>query len=165
MDISQLSDKIYSEEPQGPRSIGLELDTATNNVNEAFEVVSLILLEGINRKIIQSPKLQQTDLNMNRFIQQKVQTLREYCQSISVDFKLTILNKKDVKRVDFMDRPVFYTKDKFPFFMAFLFKTVRKGKQYEFMYNPGRSKLTCLKDGILVLKIQNYHYKIQFNYL
>ena len=165
MDIQQLADAIYKDEPKAPREIRLEIDAMTNNVNEAFEVISLFFLEGINRKIIQSPRLQQKDLNIQRFIQQRVILLRQYCQSINIDFKLTTLTKKDVKRVNFIDRPVFYTKDKYPFFMSFFYKTIRRGKQYEFMYNPGKSNFNNLKDGIMILKIQNYHYRIQFDYL
>ena len=145
MDIQQLANAIYKEDPKAPREIRLEIDAVTNNVNEAFEVISLLFLEGVNRKIIQSPKLQQTDLNIQRFIQQKIILLRQYCQSINIDFKLTTLTKKDVKKVALMDRPIFYTKDKYPFFMSFFYKTVRKGKHYEFMYNPGKSQLNKLK--------------------
>lgn len=165
MDIKSLAEVIYKEDPKAPREIQIELDTITSDVSEAFEVISLFLLEGITRKIINSPKINRDNLNVKRFIQDKIMILKQYCQSIGVDFKVDIISKKVVQRICFYDRPIFYTKEKYPFFMTFLFKTVRRGKQYDFQYNPGRSRLNKLNDGILILKIQNHHFKIQFKYL
>ena len=95
MDIIEFSKQIYKDEPQGPRAIGLELDTITSNVNECFEVVSLFLLEGIKIKILDNPKLQRDNLNVQRFIQEQTELLKQYCQSINIDFTITSINKKD----------------------------------------------------------------------
>ena len=104
MDIKSLSEAIYKNDPQPPRAIQITLDTITTDVSEAFEVISLFLLEGINRKIMNNNQFNNKDLNVKKFIQDKIMLLKQYCQSISVDFKLEMITKQYVKNIDLYDR-------------------------------------------------------------
>jgi hypothetical protein len=169
MNVSDLSEKIYKDEPQGPNSIRLDLDTITTNPAEIFEIISLFFLDGVERKIMKNYKLLQgeldTDKKIKTFVNKKVLLLKQYCQSIGLDFKLTILTKKDVKTITMHNTPSFYTKNKYSFFMAFLYKTHRRGKDYNFIYNPGKVKFNDIRDGSIFLNIKNNFFKIQFNYL
>lgn len=169
MDISNLSEKIYKNEPQGANSIRLDLDTLTTNSAEIFEIISIFLLDGIEKKIINNKQLLEGNLDDNKkvktFINKRVLLLKQYCHSIGLDFKINVLTKKDIKTITMQNIPLFYTKNKYSFFMAFLYKTYRKGKEYTFMYNPGKSKFNDIKDGLMFLNIKNNFFKIQFNYL
>ena len=165
MDIKEIARQIYKDEPKHPRSIQLQLDTISNDVGQVWEVVSLFLLEGIEQKIMKHPKLQNEDLNIKKFIQEQTYLLKQYCNSINVDFTLSMITKNEVKSIDFIDRPLFFTKDKYSFYMTFLYKCFRKNKEYLFKYNPGRSKLNTIKDGVMLIQIENHYFKIKLNFL
>ena len=159
MDIQQVVTQLFSEKPKPACTCQISLVDG-HTVNEQFEIISLVVLEGLENKIVTNP---QFDLckDEKKFIQQMSILLKLYLASIGIRLNVEVLSKKEFKGIKLVKSPNFWTIKAFKFHLNCLYKFQKKGKIHTLYYNP-KSKLETINDGILVVKIRSHCLKLTF---
>ena len=163
MDIVDISKIIYKDDPKSPRSINLQIDSTTENVNEIYEVLVLFLLEGINNKVL--PNINKlTQNNFNDFMKKNISLIQKYFMSIGCNFNCQILSKKQAKKYNYTRVPNFYVRNKYNFDFCLLHKYYKNGKTQLINYNPKR-KMQNLIDSQIILRVYDRYLCFTFKYL
>ena len=159
MDIKEVTTQLYSVKPKPACTVRISLIDG-HTVNEQFEIISLIILEGLENKIVTNPHF---DLckDERKFIQQMIILLKLYLASVGVRLNVEILSKKEFKGIKLEKSTNFWRIKKYKFNLNTLYKYQRKGKTHTLYYNQ-KSKLERINDGIIFIKIRNHYLKITF---
>ena len=157
MDINALVDSLYNNKPKPACTQQISIQEG-NSVNHQYEIISLIVLEGIERKIVYNPKFD-TCGDEKKFIKQMSILLRLYLASIGVKIDVEILTKKDIARTKMVRSPNFWADKTYPFNLACLYYYIKNGKQQALYYNP-KSKLNSFSDGFIVVQVRSHVLKI-----
>ncbi len=157
MDINQLTYTLYSNKPQPACTQRINL-LEGNTVNEQFEIISLIILEGVENKLIRN-KTFDTCKDENKFVTQISILLKLYLASIGVRIDIEKLSKKQISNTQMIRSPNFWADKTYPFELACLYYYTKKGKRFALQYNP-QSKLNSFADGFLIVKVRSHVLKI-----
>ena len=159
MDIQEVATKLFSEKPKPACTAQISLVDG-HTVNEQFEIISLLVLEGLENKIATNPAF---DLckDEKKFIQQMTILLKLYLASVGVRLNVEVLSKKEFKGIKLVRSPNFWVIKKYKFNLNTLYKYQKKGKICTLYYNQ-KSKLETINDGILVVKIRSHCLKLTF---
>lgn len=159
IDIIELARTIYSTKPQPACTQRVSL-IGGHSVNEAFEIISLMILEGLDQKIVTNPQFD-TCKDEKKFIQQMTVLLKLYLASLGIRLNIEMITKKDLKKVRLGKSANFWTIKEYKFDLNCLYNYVRKGKHTTLYYNP-KSKIGSINDGIIIVKIRSHCLKITF---
>lgn len=163
MDIDKISLQVLSDKPKPKFSYQLNLDI-NSDINQQFEIMSLIFLRSVDEKIIKLVK------NMNDIKEYKKNILKQlfliklYLNSFGIDLKYKNLEKKECNKYKLNNFPNFYSKNKYNFNFCFLKNIYKKGKKVELMYNY-INKSTSYNELFIVIKINNHYFKIELDLL
>lgn len=157
MEITDLINKIYNDKPKPACSQQISIYEG-NSINEQFEIISLIILEGIERKLIKDLDKQE---DKKKYIQRVIILLKLYLSSIGVKLNINFLTKKEIKNLKLSRSVNFWVIKKFNFDVNCLYRYIKKGKEKTLYYNT-KSKLNHFREGFLIVKIQNFILKISF---
>jgi len=162
MDINNISKQIFTEKPKPKFSIQLNLDI-NSDINQQFEIISLLFLNGINHIIYQKNILIDDVKECKKIISKQLFLLKIYFNSFGIDFNIDNLNKKDCSHKLF-NFPPFYSKNKYPFTFVFLKNIILKGRKFQSQYNY-KKKSISINENFIIFKIQNHYYSVSFNFL
>jgi hypothetical protein len=157
MDINQLTSTLYNNKPMPAYSQQISIQGG-NTINEQFEIISLVILEGLENKLVRNPTFDTCD-DENKFVNQMSILLKLYLASIGVRINIEKLSKKQLQNTKLTHTPNFWADKTYPFELACLYYYTKNGKRYALQYNP-HSKLTNFSDGFLVVKIRSHVLKI-----
>jgi len=161
MNVIDIADQLYNEKPKPACTVRISIVDG-NSTNEQFEIISLLVLEGLERKIVENPTID-TCKNERKFVQQMCILLKLYLASIGIKLNIELLTKKDLKKVKLVKSPNFWEIKKYKFDLNCLYKYIKKGKEHTLYYNP-KSKLNSFSDGMLFVKIKSHCLKITFKH-
>ena len=161
--IFDISQQIFNNPPQSPKSIQILLDEADNNT--IFELLVLFLLEGISTKFTNSDLLNLDNLSEEQLYDKIYFKFHEYLISIGFNIFLKI-NK--LKPLNFQ-KIVSYFPDKsynFDFCTLFLFKKQNQGNTNEEIYIEYMPTLKSdsLLDYILIISTKKFMLEIKFDF-
>ena len=157
MDINQLTTTLYSEKPSPACTQRISIQEG-NSVNEQFEIISLVIFEGLENKLVRNPAFD-TCGDENKFVNQISILLKLYLASIGVRINIEKITKKQIEQTTLVHSPNFWANKTYPFELTCLYYYTKNGKRYALQYNP-RSKLYHFSDGFLVVKIRSHVLKI-----
>ena len=161
MNVIDIADQLYNEKPKPACTVRISVVDG-NSINEQFEIISLLIFEGLERKIATNPTFD-TCKDEKKFIKQISILLKLYLASIGVRMNIEILTKKDIKKIKLTRSPNFWEIKKYKFNLTCLYKYIKKGKEHTLYYNP-KSKLDSINDGFLIVKIRSHCFKIIFKH-
>jgi len=155
MDIFAIADKIYKEDPQKPNTIQISMDQEAD-ANMLFETAALLLLEGVQRKVISS----------SRRIDDSIKMLEKYFKSAGL--KLYVKREKSSKflrSLDYSPNPTFYNTKSYDVETCFLvIQRATGNKQNCFLYNPFLHKVSDISQVSIYMKHKNGYYKAVIAY-
>jgi len=157
MDINQLTATLYNNKPMPACTQRISIQEG-NTVNEQYEIISLVILEGLENKLVRNPAFD-TCGDENKFVNQMSVLLKLYLASIGVRINIEKLSKKQLETTQMTHTPNFWANKTYPFELACLYYYTKNGKRYALQYNP-RSKLGDFSNGFLVVKIRSHVLKI-----
>ena len=157
MEITELIDTLYNNKPKPACTQRIEI-TEGNSINEQYEIISLVILDGFERKIVMNPEFDITT-DKKKFIRQISILIKLYLASIGVRVNIDLLSKKDIKNINMSNKPNFFTIRKYHYNFACLYNYYKNGKQKVLYYNP-KSKMNSFSEGFLLIKIRNYVFKV-----
>jgi len=157
MDITQLVETLYNNKPMPACTQRISIQEG-NSVNQQFKIISLIVLEGLEKKIVMNPTFD-TCGDEKKFLKQMSILLKLYLASVGVKIDIEILTKKDISKTKLVYSPNFWANKTYKFGLACLYRYVKKGYEHALYYNP-KSKLNHFSDGFLVAQIRNHVLKI-----
>ena len=157
MDINSLVDTLYNNKPMPACTQRISIQEG-NSVNEQFEIISLIIFEGLERKLLLNPSFDICK-DEKKFVKQITILLKLYLASIGVKIDIDILTKKDISRTTLVRTPNFWVNKTYKFDLACLYRYIKNGKEHALYYNP-KSKLNHFNEGFLVAKIRSHVLKI-----
>lgn len=157
MDIKELVESLYINKPKPACTQRIEIQEG-NSINEQFEIITLIILEGFERKLVTNPEFDLTK-DQKKFVRQICILLKLYLASIGIKINIDIITKKDIKKLTLTRSPNFFVIKKFKYNFACLYNYYKNGKQKVLYYNP-KSKMSHFSDGFLMIKISNYVFKV-----
>ena len=162
MDINNISKQIFNEKPKPKFTVQMNLDI-NSDINEQFEVISLIFLNGINHIIYQKNVLVDDVKESKKIISKHLFLLKLYFNSFGIDFKIDNITKKECSHKLF-NYPFFYSKNKYPFTFVFLKNKILKGRKFQTQYNF-KKKSNSINEIFIIFKIQNHYFSVSFNFL
>jgi len=148
--IYNVSRELFSQEPQSPNSIHLEL-ILQSDISMLFEILSILLIECLE---MQLPNILRHSRNIDTFTIK----LKQYFQSIGFDFtyeKLEEYNHEFKNKFIFQEK--IYTIPKIR--TEFLYH------DHTYMYIPGLHNSDDLENFKLCFKVANDVYKLNFKFL
>jgi hypothetical protein len=164
MEIDKIAKQILSEKPKPKFSICLNLDI-NSSINEQFEIISLIFFRGINDLIINEEYNEIKDVKkIKNFLLKKILLLKIYFGSFGVNLKSENVLKKDYNKFKMIDRPSYYTENKYNFNFVILKNHIHKGKLRVFYYNHTK-KENNIENMYIIIKFRNHFFKFSFNLL
>jgi hypothetical protein len=164
MEIDQIAKKILSEKPKPKFTICLNLDI-NSTINQQFEIISLIFFRGINDLIVNQEYNDIKDIKeLKTYLLKKVLLLKIYFASFGVNLKSENVLKKGYKDFKMMNRPSYYTENKYNFNFVILKKYNHKGKTKILYYNHSK-KEDNINNMFIVIKFRNHFFKFSFNLL
>lgn len=162
MDINQLVENLYMNKPKPAYTNQIHIQEG-NSINEQFEIISLIVFEGIERKLVKNPAFD-TCKDEKHFVKQISVLLKLYLASIGVKIDIENMTKKQLQKTQLVKSPNFWANKTYPFELACLYYYNKKGKRYALHYNP-KSKLNSFSDGFLIVKYRSHILKITLKQL
>mgnify|MGYP000105387693 CR=1 FL=1 len=159
MNIIELSKKLYSEKPKPACTQRISLIEG-HSLNEQFEIISLVVLEGLEKKLVCNPAFDKCE-DKRKFILRMTILLKLYLASVGVRLNIELVSKKDIKGVKLVKSPNFWKIKKYKMDLNCLYKHYKNGKETILYYNP-KSKLTSINDGMIIVKIGGNCLKITF---
>lgn len=168
MDIDNIAEKIFEDKPKPKFTIQLNLDI-NSDINQQFEIISLIFLRGIEKKIYNNDILKSIESiedikESKKILMKQFFLLKLYFNSFCIDFDIINLNKKDCINYKLYNSPSFYNKNKYPFNFCFIKSIFKKGKKIESIYNY-KNKTENLNNIFIIFKINNHYFKVTFDFL
>lgn len=165
MDIDNISKKIFSDKPKPKFSIQLNIDI-NSDINQQFEIISLIFLRGIDKKIFENNILSNNDdiKEIKKIISKQLFLIKLYFNSLGINFEISNLNKKDCLKYKLYNSPSFYSKNKYPFDFCFIKNNSIKGRIFESSYNYNK-KSNSINEIFIIFKIHNHYFKVYFDFL
>ena len=157
MEINQLFEKIYSEKPKPACTQRISIQEG-NSVNEQYEIISLMILEGLEKNILKHKDFKTTN-DKKLFIKKQCILLKLYLASIGIRISTDFLSKKELKNGKMTRVANFWAIKSYSFEFACLYNYIKKGKLKTLYYNP-KSNLKSFEDGFLLIKIENVVLKI-----
>ncbi len=159
--IADIASTIFKSDPLESCSIQFILDNI--DINSLFEILTLVLLEGIKIKYDNTDLSILDDLTETQIYDTFFFQFNEYFNSFGFNIKLNI--KTEIPRVISSNKLV-YNNEEYNFNMCTLFKEYYDDKTYCFYYNPliESDSLKKLSLNILTKKymleiIFDFHYK------
>ena len=159
MNVIDIANQLYNEKPKPACTVQISIVDG-NSTNEQFEIISLLILEGLERKIVTNQNFD-TCKDERKYVQQMSVLLKLYMASIGVRMNIETLTKKDIKKMKLTKSPNFWEIKKYKMDLTCLYKYIKKGKEHTLYYNP-KSKLNSITDGYLIVKIRSHCLKITF---
>lgn len=149
-DIYYIASEIFTKNPQQPNSIQLYIDNG--NINELFEILSILMGECLNLKL-------ENLIKFNRSIDTFIITLKQYFQSFGFDFSYQIITTQ----------PEFIFKNHFDFQIERLYNNFQVSTKFIYQdflikYIPSVHISNDLSDFVLYFKIKEIIYQLNFNY-
>jgi len=164
MEIDQIAKKILSEKPKPKFTICLNLDI-NSTINQQFEIISLIFFRGINDLIVNQEYNDIKDIKeLKIYLLKKILLLKIYFASFGVNLKSENVLKKNYKNFKMVNRPSYYTENKYNFNFVILKKYNNKGK-YKLLYYNHTKKEDNIDNMFIVIKFRNHFFKFSFNLL
>lgn len=164
MEIDQIAKKILSEKPKPKFTICLNLDI-NSTINQQFEIISLIFLRGINDLIVNQEYNDIKDVKeLKTYLLKKILLLKIYFASFGVNLKSENVLKKNYKNFKMVNKPSYYTENKYNFNFVILKKYNHKGKKKILYYNHSK-KEDNIENMFIVIKFRNHYFKFSFNLL
>jgi hypothetical protein len=164
MEIDQIAKKILSEKPKPKFTICLNLDI-NSSINEQFEIISLIFFRGINDLIVTEEYKEIKDIKeLKKYLLKKILLLKIYFASFGVNLKSENVLKKEYKNFKMINRPSYYTENKYNFDFVILKKYNNKGRMKLLYYNHSK-KEDNIDNMFIIIKFRNHYFKFSFNLL
>ena len=169
--VFDIAEEIYRNDPKDPFQIRIAAPEE-NDPNMIFEIISLILLEGINKKVLPVWGLiDPTDVDKQlKFIDSRVSLLKRYMKSCCFDLDIKPVAPKEFENFKFTKQPIFYVKNTYMFDMCFLVDIEQtrfkgRGKTKYLYYNPHKYFDVPLTGKYLVIKLNDEYFKCTFDFL
>jgi len=159
MNIIDLAQKLYCKKPEPACTQQISLIEG-HTVNEQFEIITLLILEGLEDKLVCNPAFDKC-ADERKFVQQMSVLLKLYLASVGVKLNIEIVSKKEISKIKLVKSPNFWTIKSYKMNLNCLYQYVRKGKQTTLYYNP-KSKIGSINDGVVIVKIRSHCLKITF---
>ena len=164
MEIDQIAQKILSEKPKPKFTICLNLDI-NSTINQQFEIISLIFYRGINDLIVNQEYNEIKDIKeLKTYLLKKILLLKIYFASFGVNLKSENVLKKEYKNFKMINRPSYYTENKYNFDFVILKKYNNKGRMKLLYYNHSK-KEDNIDNMFIIIKFRNHYFKFSFNLL
>jgi len=164
MEIDKIAKQILSEKPKPKFSICLNLDI-NSSINEQFEIISLIFFRGVNDLIINEEYNEIKDVKkLKKFLLKKILLLKIYFASFGVNLKSENVLKKDYNKFKMINRPSYYTENKYNFNFVILKKYNNKGK-FRLLYYNHSKKENNIENMYIIINFRNHFFKFSFNLL
>ena len=158
MDINTLVDTLYNNKPMPACTQRISIQEG-HSVNEQFEIISLIIFEGLERKLVLNPAFDKC-ADEKKFVKEIAVLLKLYLASIGVKIDIEFLTKKDISRTELVKSPNFWADKTYKFDLACLYRYIKNGKEHALYYNPN-SKMNHFNEGFLVAQIRSHVLKIK----
>ena len=149
--IYNIAQQIFSQEPQEPDSIHLEL-VEESDTSILFEILSILLIECVE---LQLPKILRHDKSIDTFIIK----LKQYFQSFGFDLTY---DRVEQYNQEFKNYFVFQPNKLYNISRV---RTEFINHNHTYMYIPGLHNTDNLKNFKLCVKINNNIYKLSFKFL
>jgi hypothetical protein len=164
MDINLIADQIYNEKPKPKFTICLNLDINTH-INEQFEIISLLLLNGIKKLLINEIYQNTNDTKkFKKYLLQKIILLKIYFASFGVCLNFSNVLKKDYNNFNFQNKVNFYIKNNYNFKFCIL-KLYQKKHQKSILYYNHIKQEKSIENMFIIVKFKNHFFKFSFNLL
>ena len=167
MEIDQIAKKILSEKPKPKFTICLNLDI-NSTINQQFEIISLIFFRGINDLIVNQEYNDIKDIKeLKTYLLKKILLLKIYFASFGVNLKSENVLKKGYNNFKMINRPSYYTENKYNFNFVILKKYNKKGraKKNKILYYNHTKKEDDINNMFIIIKFRNHFFKFSFNLL
>lgn len=161
MDIDKITLQVLNDKPKPKFTYGLNLDINTD-VNQQFEIICLMFLRTIEEKVIKEIKIEEPK-ELKKQILKELFLSKLYLNSCGVDFKYTVLQKKNCVNYNLSNKTNFYSKNKYNSLFCIVQNVYKKGRKFETYYNM--KKINSYKDLFIIIKIKNFYFKIELDLL
>ena len=157
MEINQLADQLYNNKPKPACTQQISIYEG-NSINEQFEIITLLTIEGINRKIMNNINKEE---DKKKYIQKMLILVKIYMASIGIKLNIEYLTKKDIKNIKLTRSLNFWVIKSYPFELNCFYKYIKKGKEQHLYYNP-KSKVNNFQDCYVIIQIYNVILKLSY---
>ena len=158
--ISEIAKNIFTKEPQQTGSIQLELEKS--DLNNLFEILTLILLEGITIKYGEDTDLTYlNDLNTRQINDNFFLKFKEYFNSFGFDINMEI--KTEIPQLN-SSKKLLYDNKNYNFNMCTLYKTQTVEDKVYFSYYHPFLKIEILNNTSLNIITKKYLLSISFDF-